>query len=254
MKTEGSLGDVPIAGLFGDNAPCQGRNVKIGEDVVFGKNVILYDNVRIRERTVIGANVVIGEPAVGAYSKRDYANPLTTIGDGAVIRSGTVIYAGCDIGPGLNTGHYAILREGTVAGKNCSFGTFATSDGDCKIGDRCRFHYYTHVCKTAKIGNDVWMFPKSMLLNDTHPPCGRCLKGPVLSDRVVLGSGAVVSPGIRIGKDALVAASAMVTRDVPPGMVAMGVPAKIVAKVSDVECKTGLVDHPYPWKRHYSRP
>jgi len=253
MKTV-KRGRSSLEDLFGVNAPRTGRNVEIGKKVVFGASVVLYDNVVIEDGCSIGANVIVGEPALSAYRESRYENPRTVIGRDAIIRSGTVVYAGCNLGPNLSTGHYAVIRENTVCGDQCSFGTFATSDGDVKIGDRCRFHYYAHVCKTAKIGKDVWMFPKSMLLNDTHPPCGRCLQGPTLSDRAIIGSAATIAPKVRIGKDALIAAASMVTKDVPDGMVAMGVPARIVAKASEVECRTGLLDHPYPWVRNYSRP
>lgn len=240
--------------MLGGNLPVMGRNVRIGKNVVFGHGVILHDSVSIESNTVIGPNVVIGEPSAESYKSSSYSNPKTIIGRDSIIRSGTVVYAGCRLGQRTTTGHYAIIREGTNCGDECSFGTFATSDGDVTIGDRCRFHYYTHICKKAKLGDDIWMFPRSMLLNDTHPPCGRCLQGPEISDRVVIGSAATVAPKVRIGRDALIAAMSMVTKDVPAGTVVMGVPAKVVGKASDIECKTGLLKHPYPWKKQYVRP
>jgi len=254
MKTALSMKVSAIEGIIGSQEPIKGRNVRIGKNVVFGHNVLLYDNVTIEHDTVIGPGAVIGEPTLEAYAYPNYRNLRTVIGHHSIVRSGTVIYADCKLGARLATGHYAVIREKTICGERCSFGTFSTSDGDVKIGDRCRFHFYAHVCKTAKIGNDVWMFPKSMLLNDSHPPCGRCLDGPTLSDRAVIGSAATIAPKVRIGKDALVAAAAMVTKDVPDGMLAMGVPARIVAKASEIPCRTGLLDHPYPWMRHYVRP
>lgn len=240
--------------MLGSNIPAKGGNVRIGKDVVFGQGVVLHDFVTIESNTVIGPYVVIGEPLVDSYKSSDYSNPRTVIGRNSVIRSGTIIYAGCRLGQGTTTGHYAVIRERTTCGEDCSFGTFATSDGDVKIGDRCRFHYYAHVCKKAKIGDDIRMFPRSMLLNDTHPPCGRCLQGPEISDRVVIGSAATIAPKVKVGQDALIAAMSMVTKDVPAGMVVMGVPAKVVGKASDIECKTGLLNHPYPWNKQYIRP
>ena len=240
--------------MLGSNTPITGKDVRIGKNVVFGQGVILHDSVTIESGTVIGPYVVIGEPLVDGYKSSDYSNPRTVIGRNSVIRSGTIVYSGCKLGQATTTGHYAVIRERTTCGEKCSFGTFATIDGEVAIGDRCRFHYYAHVCKTAKIGDDIWMFPRSMLLNDTHPPCGRCLQGPEISNRVVIGSAATIAPKVRIGQDALIAAMSMVTKDVPAGMVVMGVPAKVVGKASDIECKTGLLNHPYPWNKQYVRP
>jgi acetyltransferase-like isoleucine patch superfamily enzyme len=147
----------------------------------------------------------------------------------------------------------AVIRERTVCGERCSFGTFSTSDGDVKIGDRCRFHYYTFICKNTMIGKDVWMFPGSMLLEDKHPPCGMCAKGPIIKDRAAIGSAAVIMPGLTIGEDSVIAAATIVTRDVPAGMLVAGHPGKLVGKATSLRCGAGAVDKPYPWTRHYRR-
>lgn len=234
-----------IRRLIGDSEPISGKNVKIGKNVSFGPNVILYDNVRISDGTIIGPGVIIGEPTIEAYREDGYKNPATSIGRDCIIRSGTVIYAGCKLGPGTTTGHYAFLRERTVCGEKCSFGTFFTSDGDVTVGDRSRFHYYSHICKKAKIGDDVWLFPQVLLLNDPHPPCGKCMEGPTLKNRVIIGSGATVVPGVTLGEGAIVAACSLVTKDVPAGMLAMGSPASIVKKASEIECKKVKSRRPY---------
>ena len=57
------------------------------------------------------------------------------------------------------------------------------------------------------------------------------LAGPVIEDDVTVGAGANLLPGVRIGRNAIVGAGAVVTKDVPAGKVVMGVPAKIVRDV-----------------------
>lgn len=240
--------------MFGNLKPLTGDGVTIAKKVTMGPGVVIHDNVTIEEGASIGPYVILGEPILEAYKSSNYENPVTVIGKDAIIRSGTVIYAGCDLGQSVSTGHYSVIRERTVCGEACSFGNFSTSDGDVTIGDRCRFSYYTHICKTAAIGNDVWMFPLSQLYNDLHPPCNRCIQGPRVSDRVVIGAGALVLPKVTIGEDSVIASGSLVSKDVLPGMLVLGSPARVVGPVDEISCKTGEIDHPYPWRHHYVRP
>ena len=98
------------------------------------------------------------------------------------------------------------------------------------------------------------MFPLAQLYNDMHPPCNKCMEGPKIEDRVVIGAGSILLPKINVGKDSVIAAGSLVTKDVPEGMLVMGSPAKVVGKASDVSCRTGMNPNPYPWTEHYVRP
>lgn len=239
-----------------------GENVTLGQGVVVGPQAILYDNVTLGDHCFVGPRVTIGEPDARFYEETsappqqtdaEYQFPATIIGARALIRSGTVIYAGCRLGDQLRTGHYAVLREGTVAGSHCSFGTFAQSDGDCTLGDFVRIHYAAHVCRTARIGSYVWIYPYTVLTNDLHPPCNQCVAGPVIEDYAVITTHCVILPRVRIGSHALVGANSVVARDVPPRAVVVGAPAKIVGSVDAIHCDfEGRVDRPYPWPTHFS--
>ena len=78
------------------------------------------------------------------------------------------------------------------------------------------------------IGNGVFLGPHAVLTNDRYPPTGKPeLRGPILEDRAVIGANTTILPGITIGKGAVVAAGAVVTADVPPRTMAVGVPARI---------------------------
>jgi len=229
-----------------------GENVSLGKGVVIGPQSIIYDNVTIGDFGVIGPRVTIGEPEAGFYQSDQYEFPPTIIGAHATVRSGSVIYAGCEIGDGFRTGHYAILRERTIVGENCSFGTFAQSDGECVLGDYVRLHYAAHVCRTARVGNYVWLYPYTVLTNDIHPPCNQCVQGPVIDDYAVIATHSVVMPRIRIGAHALIGANSVVTKDVPPGTIAMGTPARDFGSVRRIECDyEGRVATPYPWPTHF---
>jgi len=227
-------------------------NVTIGDDSAIGAQSIIYENVTIGEHSHIGPRVSIGEPTAELYSSDSYEGAPTYIGADAIIRSGSILYGGCEIGAYFHTGHYAVIRERTIVGHHVSFGTFAQSDGDCVLGNYVRLHYATHVCRTARVGNYVWIFPYTVLTNDIHPPCMLCVEGPTIEDYVVVATHSVIMPRVKIGTHALIGANSVVTKDVPRESIAIGSPAKIVGLVSSLTCDFGdRVPTPYPWPTHF---
>lgn len=89
-----------------------------------------------------------------------------------------------------------------------------------------------------RIGDDVQIGPYVQLLTATHPlePALRRAKWesaePIeIGDNVWLGGGAIVCPGVTIGADTVVGAGAVVTSDLPPGVLAVGVPARVVRRL-----------------------
>jgi len=90
-----------------------------------------------------------------------------------------------------------------------------------------------------------------VLTNDPQPPSS-ILQGVVVEDFAVIATQAVVMAGVRIGRDSLVGASAMVNKDVEPESVVVGVPAKRLAGVRDIT-STVTGGPAYPWREHFDR-
>jgi acetyltransferase-like isoleucine patch superfamily enzyme len=94
------------------------------------------------------------------------------------------------------------------------------------------------------IGDDVLIAPQVQILAVDHVIAsarvpimqqGLITRGIVIEDGVWLGAGVVVTDGVRIGRNADIGAGAVVTRDIPPGVVALGVPARVVKTLADSE-------------------
>lgn len=90
------------------------------------------------------------------------------------------------------------------------------------------------------IGDDVQIGPNVQLLSPTHPlePEARRAKWEagrpiVIEDNVWLGGGAIVLAGVTVGRDSVVGAGAVVTRDVPPGVVVTGSPARVIRRLHE---------------------
>lgn len=219
---------------------------ELGEDVHVGPFTIIHGKVRIGAGTRIGSHCEIGVPtALGD------GTPLE-IGAGGLIRSHSVFYQSSRFGPGLRTGHRVTVREHTQAGQDLQIGTLSDIQGDCQIGNHVRFHSNVHVGKRSEIGHFVRVYPYVVLTNDPTPP-SETLIGCVLEDYSVVATMAVILPGVRIGRHALVGALACVGKDVPAGKVAVGVPAKIVADASQIKLRDGSGHPAYPWIRHFHR-
>ena len=193
----------------------------------------------------IGDYCIIGHPAGGHWAQKP-----VHIRRGSTIRSHSVIYQGSEFGPVLETGHHALIREGTIAGQNLRVGSFSDIEGDCEIGDFCRFHGYTHVGRGSKIGHLVWLYSLTTLTNDPLPPSEA--EAPVtIEDGVVVCVGAIVMPGEILRRGSFVCAQAMASGDVPPGAVVSGPNGQILTHVSRLMSPQYGLQH--PWMGHYRR-
>jgi acetyltransferase-like isoleucine patch superfamily enzyme len=85
-----------------------------------------------------------------------------------------------------------------------------------------------YIPTNTTIGDHVFIGPNTVLTNDRYPPSGiGGLVGPVIDHHAAIGANATILPNIHIGEGALVAAGAIVTRDVPAHKLAVGAPARI---------------------------
>jgi acetyltransferase-like isoleucine patch superfamily enzyme len=214
----------------------------LGPGVTVGPLTVIEGAAHIGAGTRIGSHCLIGE-----------GGGTTTIGEGALIRSHTVIYAGSSYGPGLETGHHTVLREGLDAGRNLRVGTASDLQGCSTIGHFVRIHSNAFVARRTTIEDFAWIFPKALLVDDPHPPSDSCTHGPTIRHAAVVGAGATVLAGIEVGRGSLIAAGALVALDVPAEVMVRGVPARVVCATRDVECHHGAPARPYPWWEQFHR-
>ena len=141
------------------------------------------------------------------------------------------------LGDGSSIWHLAQIRDGVVLGANCIIGRGAYIGSGVTMGDNCKVQNYALVYEPAKIGNGVFIGPAAVLTNDQFPRAVNTdlsLKngsdwdavGVTIHDGASIGARAVCIAPVTIGKWALVAAGAVVTKDVPDFALVAGVPAK----------------------------
>lgn len=143
--------------------------------------------------------------------------------------------------------HYAQVREKAVLGENNIIGRGAYVGSGVKMGDNCKVQNYALIYEPAVLGNGVFVGPAAVLTNDEYPRSvnpDQTLKsgldwlavGVTIKDGASIGARAVCVAPVTIGKWALVAAGAVVTKDVPDFALVAGVPAKQISWIG----KAGL--------------
>lgn len=204
----------------------------------------IYPNVKIGRNAEIGDFVIIGVPPRGKES----GELGTVVGDNAVIRSHTVIYAGNVIGDSFQTGHHVMIRESNRIGNNVSIGTNSVVEHHVTIEDSVRIHSQAFIPEWSTLEAGSWIGPNVVLINTHHPLCPKakeCMKGPTIGKGAKIGANATLLAGIAIGDGALVGAASVVVEDVPPNEVVAGNPAKVIKGICDLRCPYGLIDKPY---------
>jgi acetyltransferase-like isoleucine patch superfamily enzyme len=200
----------------------------------------LFPNVRLGTGTTVQDCCVLGQPARG----RQEGEEALIIGPNGTIRSHTTIYAGSSIGARVQTGHGVLIREHTSIGDDCSIGSGSIIEFAATIGNRVRMHSQCFIPEYSVLEDDCWLGPRVVLTNARFPASRRAketLQGVRISRFARIGANATLLPGIVIGEGALVGAGAVVTRDVPAGMVVVGNPAKILCHVSELHDEGGPV-------------
>ncbi len=151
---------------------------------------------------------------------------LASCGDDCVFEAGCLVFhpENVHLGDRVYVGHYAILKGYYRNELRIGDGTW--------IGQQCFFHAGGGI----DIGANVGIGPAVKILTSVHEEAGRdvpILQSPLrfapvtIEDDADLGVGAIIMPGVTIGRGAQVAAGAVVTRDVPAYAVVVGVPARV---------------------------
>ena len=141
------------------------------------------------------------------------------------------------LGEGSSIWHLAQIRDGVTLGENCIIGRGAYIGSGVTLGDNCKVQNYALVYEPASLGKGVFIGPAAVLTNDQFPRAVNTdltLKsgsdweavGVTIHDGASIGARAVCIAPVTIGKWALVAAGAVVTKDVPDYALVAGVPAK----------------------------
>lgn len=207
--------------------------------------------MRDERASVIVADDPVADPGVvlGYRSGRPAAAKQLQLGAGAVLRSGTVVYGGSTIGAGLTTGHHVIVREECRLGDRVSIWSNSVIDYGCVLGNDVKVHANCYVAQYTYLDDEVFLAPGVTVANDLYPGDERsatAMGGPVIGRGAQIGAGATLLPYVRIGAGAIIGAGAVVTRDIPPGMVAYGNPARVTGRVLDLQPVDARIpdDHP----------
>jgi acetyltransferase-like isoleucine patch superfamily enzyme len=193
----------------------------------------VHENVALGDGSQLEDYCIVGVPPRGT---RD-GELATTIGDGAVIRSHTVIYAGNVIGRNFQTGNKVNIRESNRIGDNVSVGTLSVVEHHVEIGDHVRIHTQAFIPEFSVLEEGCWIGPNVVLTNAKYPLSPGVkdqLAGPVIRRGAKIGANATILPGVVVGEHALVGAGAVVVQDVPAGAVVVGNPARVIRQISEL--------------------
>lgn len=131
------------------------------------------------------------------------------------------------LGKNVRIWNFSYVGSRTRIGDNVKIGSLAHIDYDVRIGSGTRIEGGVYIPPLSRIGKNVFIGPAAVLTNDPYPPSKRMI-GVTIEDNAVIGGRAVIKAGVTVGKGSVVAMGAVVTKDVPPGKVVMGIPARVV--------------------------
>jgi acetyltransferase-like isoleucine patch superfamily enzyme len=227
-----------------------GSNVRISEfaivrpDVMIGENSIIHPNVVIESGVEIGKNVEIfpgaylgKEPkGAGATARTPVFERKVLINDNCSIGPNAVIFYNVTIGENTLLGDGASIREKCIVGSFCIISRYVTINYNTTIGNHTKIMDLTHITGNTIIEDNVFISTMVGMTNDNFDTVGYSddqIVGPRIKKNVAIAAGVTILPKVEIGEGAIVGAGAVVTKNVEPHQIVMGVPARFVRSVNN---------------------
>jgi acetyltransferase-like isoleucine patch superfamily enzyme len=208
-------------------------------------SAIVYPGTVLGEGVKVLENAVVGkQPSLSPRStaKREPLPP-TVIGEGTIVSTGAIVFAGSEIGARVILGDQSCVRERVTIGDDVVVGRGSLVENDTTIGAMTKIQAEAYITAYSTLEDNVFIAPCVVTTNDNF--MGRTerrhelIKGPTIRRGARVGGGAIICPAVEIGEEAFVGAGAVVTKDVPPRKVVVGSPARVLRDVPDDELLPG---------------
>jgi len=184
----------------------------VDDTVKIGRDTVLHPGTFLTGRTAIGPDCVVGP---GARVHGSTLEARVRVWDSWIEES--------HVGEGTLVGPFAHLRPGTVVGRDVEIGNFAELKNS-RVGDRTKVHHKSYL-GDAEIGTEVNIGAGTITCNYG---LDRRKHRTTIGDHAYIGSDSMLVAPVRIGRGAATGAGSVVTKDVPPWRVAVGVPARVI--------------------------
>jgi len=210
-------------------------STEVAPSAVVYPGTVIGDGCQILDGAVVGK-----QPSLSRRSttRREELPPLE-LGAGTIVSTGAIVFAGTRIGAGVIVGDQACVRERCDIGDDVVIGRGALVENDTTIGALTKIQAMAYITAYSTLEEHVFIAPCVQTTNDNF--MGRTekrhelMKGPTIRRGARVGGGAVLCPGVEIGAEAFVGAGAVVVKDVPPRVVVVGNPARVLRDVSPEE-------------------
>lgn len=209
--------------------------VEIHPSAIVYPGTVLGDGAKVLENAVVGKQPTLSPRST---AKREPLPPAV-IGAGTIVSTGAIVFAGTTIGARVILGDQSCVRERVTVGDDVVVGRGSLVENDTSIGAMTKIQADAYITAYSTLEEHVFIAPCVVTTNDNF--MGRTekrlglLKGPTIRRGARIGGGAILCPGIEVGEEAFVGAGAVVTKDVPPRVVVVGSPARVLREVSEDE-------------------
>jgi UDP-2-acetamido-3-amino-2,3-dideoxy-glucuronate N-acetyltransferase len=151
------------------------------------------------------------------------------VGNSSIIHQPSLVWDTAYIGERTIVWYFAQVGDGVVIGDDCVIGSSCYIGFKSRLGNRVHVNHGSFLPNRSSIGHDVFIGPNVTFCDDKYPKSGNThykAEPPVVENEVSVGAGAIILPGVTLGKGCMIGAGAVVTGDVPPGAIVTGIPAR----------------------------
>jgi UDP-2-acetamido-3-amino-2,3-dideoxy-glucuronate N-acetyltransferase len=208
---------------------------EIDPSAIVYPGTVLGEGVRVLEHAVVGKQPTLSPRSTATREEL----PPAQIGEGTIVSTGAIVFAGATVGARVIIGDQSCVRERVTVGDDVVIGRGSLVENDTTIGAMTKIQADAYITAYSTLEEHVFVAPCVVTTNDnwmgrTEKRFGN-VKGPTIRRGARVGGGAILCPAVEIGEEAFVGAGAVVTKDVPPRTVVVGNPARVIREVPDEE-------------------